>query len=67
MFQFKVRSNIHMFGGNPNDVTIFGESAGGWAVSYHILSPLSKGLSKNAIIQSGMPYNDTTFSAKRKL
>ena len=38
-----VQDHIHNFGGNPESVTIFGESAGGASVHYHILSPLSKG------------------------
>ncbi|XP_030753702.1 uncharacterized protein LOC115880581 [Sitophilus oryzae] len=38
---------------NPDNVTIFGESAGSVSVHYHVLSPLSKGLFQNAILQSG--------------
>jgi carboxylesterase type B len=38
-----VKENIAAFGGNPNSVTIFGQSAGGISVHYHILSKLSKG------------------------
>jgi len=38
-----VRDNIAVFGGNPNCVTIFGESAGGASTHLHMLSPASKG------------------------
>ncbi|XP_049872482.1 juvenile hormone esterase-like [Pectinophora gossypiella] len=48
-----VRDNISNFGGDPNNVTIFGESAGGACVWYHLVSPMSKGLFKRAIAQSG--------------
>ncbi|XP_054165676.1 acetylcholinesterase-1-like [Oppia nitens] len=48
-----VRDNIHKFGGDRDSITIFGESAGSMSVSAHILSPLSKGLFKRAIMQSG--------------
>ena len=48
-----MRENIHLFGGDENQITIFGESAGGWSVSAHLLSSLSKGLFRRAIIESG--------------
>jgi len=38
-----VRDNIALFGGNPNSVTIFGESAGAASTHLHMLSPASKG------------------------
>ena len=38
-----VQENIKNFGGNPELVTIFGQSAGSAAVHYHVLSPKSKG------------------------
>lgn len=48
-----VRDNIANFGGNRNNVTIFGESAGGFSVHAHLASPGSTGLFHKAIIQSG--------------
>jgi len=52
-----VSKNIQYFGGDPTRVTIFGESAGGACVVYHLLSPASKGLFHAAIIQSGSPLS----------
>jgi para-nitrobenzyl esterase len=48
-----VRQNIAAFGGDPNNVTIFGQSGGGLKVAALIASPLAKGLFHRAIIQSG--------------
>lgn len=48
-----VQKNIQHFGGDANNVTIFGESAGGASVAYHLVSPMTKGLFKRAILQSG--------------
>lgn len=50
-----VRDHIADFGGDPDAVTLFGESAGGMSIACLMASPLAKGLFARAIIQSGSP------------
>lgn len=52
-----IQTNIAAFGGNSKSVTIFGESAGGASVTYHMLSEKSKGLFHKGIAQSGTYFN----------
>jgi para-nitrobenzyl esterase len=48
-----VRDNIARFGGDPANVTLFGESAGAWSVCYQLTAPGARGLFHKAILQSG--------------
>uniref|UniRef100_A0A3B3ZF26 Carboxylic ester hydrolase n=1 Tax=Periophthalmus magnuspinnatus TaxID=409849 RepID=A0A3B3ZF26_9GOBI len=49
-----VHRNIRSFGGDPNNITLFGESAGGASVNFQTLTPHNKGLFRRAISQSGV-------------
>ena len=55
-----VRENIDRFGGNPGNVTIFGESGGGGKVSVLLAMPAARGLFHRAIIQSGAAIRVST-------
>ncbi len=48
-----VKANIAAFGGDPDNITIMGQSAGGMSVQQHCLSPLSDGLFHRAVLSSG--------------
>jgi len=48
-----VQRNIANFGGDPGNVTVFGESAGGLDIHTHLASPLAAGLFHRAIVESG--------------
>ncbi|EEC15511.1 acetylcholinesterase, putative, partial [Ixodes scapularis] len=64
-----IKENIVYFGGNADLVTVFGQSAGAISVGYHLVSPLSKGLFKRAIMESGSPLwllHDDRTNALRK-
>jgi acetylcholinesterase len=50
-----INHNIVYFGGDSQRITLFGESAGAVAVGFHLLSPRSRSLFTNAILQSGGP------------
>ena len=52
-----VKNNIEAFGGDPENITIFGESAGANSVISHMASPVSKGLFQKAIVQSAAGFS----------
>ena len=58
-----VNKNIELFGGDPNNITIFGESAGGHNVLSLLVSPQAKGLFHKAISQSGYTTSVSTHQA----
>lgn len=67
-----VRDNVEAFGGDPNNVTVFGESGGGSKVSTLLAMPSAQGLFHRAIIQSGpgirgVEANDANEFAERLL
>ena len=60
-----VKKNIEAFGGDPDNITIFGQSAGGASVRNLCISPMSKNLISKAIIQSGGGLSDLVPTASK--
>nr|AJP62548.1 carboxylesterase [Oxya chinensis] len=58
-----VQQHIANFGGDPKNVTIFGQDAGAWSCHAHMLSPMSRGLFQRVIAMSGSALSAAAFSA----
>jgi len=61
-----IQQNARFFRGDPNKVTLFGNSAGGSSVHFHMLSPYSKGLFHRSISESGTAIKIWTLSKQPK-
>jgi para-nitrobenzyl esterase len=59
-----VKDNAQSFGGDASNVTIFGESAGAWSACIHLVSPGSKGLGKQFILESGSCVNSVDIGTR---
>ncbi|XP_063697509.1 esterase B1-like [Culicoides brevitarsis] len=61
-----IKENIREFGGNPDNITLFGESAGAASVHYHMMSRQSEKLFSRAILMSGCVYNNWAVVPERQ-
>ena len=61
-----IKENIANFGGDANNITIFGQSSGGGCAHYHILSDASKDLFQRSIIMSGSAFNNMYSAVPRR-
>ena len=61
-----IKENIANFGGDPTNITIFGQSSGGGCAHYHILSEASKDLFQRSIIMSGSAFNSMYAAVPRR-
>ncbi|MCI5723903.1 MAG: carboxylesterase family protein [Erysipelotrichaceae bacterium] len=59
-----IRRNIEAFGGDPDNITLFGQSAGAMSVQTLISSPMTRGMVAKAIIQSGVGYQNPILKDK---
>ncbi|CAH1162921.1 unnamed protein product [Phaedon cochleariae] len=61
-----IKNNVKNFNGDPDNITIFGNSAGSTCVHLHVLSKMSKGLFHRAILQSGTVFNPWSWGSRNQ-
>uniref|UniRef100_A0AAF5I4B6 Carboxylic ester hydrolase n=2 Tax=Strongyloides stercoralis TaxID=6248 RepID=A0AAF5I4B6_STRER len=61
-----IKDNVVHFGGNPNQIALFGESAGASSIMAHLIAPGSKGIFKNGILQSGSLDNKWSMDTPQR-
>lgn len=61
-----VKENIENFGGDSNNITIFGQSSAGGCTHFHLLSPSTKDLFQRSIIMSGSAFNPMYAAIPRR-
>ena len=62
-----IKQNVAVFGGDPEAITLFGQSSGAFSVGLHMYSPLSRGLFKRVIFESGTALSLITFQMKNEI
>lgn len=61
-----IKRNVKAFGGDPDQITLVGQSAGSYSVGVHLVSPRSKGLFRRVIMQSGSPFTSSLENTKEQ-
>lgn len=62
-----IKDNARHFRGDADNIVLFGESAGSFSVSLHMVSPLAKNLFKRGILQSGSAFHPNMFSENNEV
>ncbi|XP_052826290.1 cholinesterase 2-like [Octopus bimaculoides] len=61
-----IHDNIASFGGDPDKLTLFGQSAGAISIGMHVISPMSRNLFRNAIMMSGTANTELGIKSKKE-
>ena len=61
-----VNSNIAAFGGDPDQITLMGQSAGAASIAFHMMSPISRNLFHRVILQSAGALADWSYTSPQE-